>query len=145
MPTRPGRAGELGWRAKTDLRQGLFLSQVWWKDFLTGHTFGELTKKTPVRTGKNSVSAIIACYKDSQAIPIMYERLVKVFTKLGLDYEIIFVNDGSPDNSSEVIAAISERDPQCHWHCPCPKLRVPGSVSQRPGSGHQGSLRPPGR
>jgi dolichol-phosphate mannosyltransferase len=64
-----------------------------------------------VSTRKNSVSAIIACYKDGQAIPIMYERLVKVFAKLGLDYEIIFVNDCSPDDSSEVIASISGRDP----------------------------------
>ena len=45
------------------------------------------------------VSAVIACYKDGEAIPIMAERLVTVFTKLNIDYEIIFVNDGSPDES----------------------------------------------
>ena len=43
------------------------------------------------------ISAVIACYKDEQAIPFMYERLTKVFAKIGVDYEIIFVNDGSPD------------------------------------------------
>lgn len=104
-------AKELGWCARTDLRQGLVLSQAWWKAFLTAHEFGALTKKVTVRTDKNSVSAIIACYKDNQAIPIMHERLVKVFTKLSLDYEIIFVNDGSPDDTTEVVVALSERDP----------------------------------
>ena len=28
---------------------------------------------------RNSVSAIIACYKDSEAIPIMADRLIMVF------------------------------------------------------------------
>jgi len=41
----------------------------------------------------------------------MYERLVAVFTRLGLDYEIIFVNDASPDGSEEAIREISAKDP----------------------------------
>ena len=57
------------------------------------------------------VSAIIACYKDAQAIPIMHQRLTAVFTKLGIPYQIIFVNDGSPDNSQDVLAAIAAADP----------------------------------
>ena len=59
---------------------------------------------------KHSVSAVIACYKDNQAIPIMYERLKSDFTKLNVDYEIIFVNDCSPDDSEEVIRDISRND-----------------------------------
>ena len=59
---------------------------------------------------KHSVSAIIACYKDGQAIPIMYERLKKTFTNLNVDHEIIFVNDCSPDDSEEVIRSISRND-----------------------------------
>ena len=56
------------------------------------------------------ISAIIACYKDAQAIPIMHERLTKVFKKIGIDYEIIFVNDGSPDNTEEVLRKIISKD-----------------------------------
>jgi polyisoprenyl-phosphate glycosyltransferase len=56
------------------------------------------------------ISAIIACYKDAQAIPIMYERLVKVFRKIGVDYEIIFVNDGSPDNSEQILTRLVAKD-----------------------------------
>ncbi len=55
-----------------------------------------------VRPGYEAqLSAIIACYKDGQAIPIMYERLKSVFTKLNIDYEIIFVNDCSPDDAKK--------------------------------------------
>ncbi|OGS11153.1 MAG: hypothetical protein A2234_02485 [Elusimicrobia bacterium RIFOXYA2_FULL_58_8] len=59
---------------------------------------------------KPKLSAIIACYRDAQAVPVMYSRLRAVFAKLGVDYEIIFVNDGSPDNSREVLAALAAAD-----------------------------------
>lgn len=58
----------------------------------------------------NKLSAIIACYKDVQAIPIMYERLSKVFKKLNVNYEIIFVNDGSPDSTEEVLTKLVKKD-----------------------------------
>ena len=57
------------------------------------------------------LSAVIACYRDAQAVPIMYERLVKTFAEIGADYEIIFVNDGSPDNAREVLAELAALDP----------------------------------
>jgi dolichol-phosphate mannosyltransferase len=40
----------------------------------------------------------------------MHERLAAVFTKIGVDYEIIFVNDGSPDNSRQVLTKLASRD-----------------------------------
>jgi polyisoprenyl-phosphate glycosyltransferase len=58
------------------------------------------------------LSAIIACYRDAPAVPIMHERLTTVFNKIGVDYEIIFVNDSSPDNAREVLAALAARDPR---------------------------------
>lgn len=57
-----------------------------------------------------TVSAIIACYNDGQAIPIMHERLTNVFKTIGCRYEIIFVNDGSPDNSEEILSELAHRD-----------------------------------
>ncbi|MGD9781261.1 MAG: glycosyltransferase family 2 protein [Kiritimatiellia bacterium] len=56
------------------------------------------------------ISAIIACYRDAPAVPVMYERLANVFKKIDVDYEIIFVNDASPDNAQEVLAELAARD-----------------------------------
>nr|MBI5456055.1 glycosyltransferase family 2 protein [Candidatus Levybacteria bacterium] len=65
-----------------------------------------------MKNNKKKISAIIACYKDGQAIPIMHKRLTNTFKEIGIDYEIIFVNDGSPDNSEEVIRKIVKKDPK---------------------------------
>jgi glycosyltransferase involved in cell wall biosynthesis len=52
------------------------------------------------------ISAVIACYRDAPAVPIMYERLKAVFAKIGVSYEIIFVND----NAAEVLAELAQKD-----------------------------------
>ncbi len=57
------------------------------------------------------ISAVIACYGDEKAIPFMYERLTKVFRKINVDYEIIFVNDGSPDNTEDLLLNLANSDP----------------------------------
>ena len=56
------------------------------------------------------ISAIVACYRDAPAIPHMYERLTSVFNALDLSYEIIFVNDASPDDALQVIESLSASD-----------------------------------
>lgn len=69
----------------------------------------------PTPTGNERVlkiTAVVACYRDAQAVPIMHERLVRTFEGIGCDYEIIFVNDCSPDNAREVLADLAERDPK---------------------------------
>lgn len=64
-----------------------------------------------MKTSPITLSAIIACYMDEQAIPDMYKRLTHVFEKLNVPYEIIFVNDGSPDNCAQVLHLLVQKDP----------------------------------
>src|SRR5260370_4011167 len=59
---------------------------------------------------RQKITAVIACYRDALAVPIMYQRLTAVFAKIGVDYEIIFVNDASPDNADEGLAELAARD-----------------------------------
>ncbi len=99
----------LGWQPRTELREGLLRTTEWYQKLPDKTAYEKASKKYGLDT-VYSVSAVIACYKDNQAIPIMYERLRKTFAKLNVDYEIIFVNDCSPDDSEEVIRAISRND-----------------------------------
>jgi dolichol-phosphate mannosyltransferase len=59
---------------------------------------------------RTKLSAIIACYRDADAVPLMYERLVATFRKIRTDYEIIFVNDASPDDAAAVLARLAAQD-----------------------------------
>ncbi|ACT96304.1 NAD-dependent epimerase/dehydratase family protein [Dyadobacter fermentans] len=99
---------DFGWEARTSLEDGLKRYSQW-QDAIQYEArvipAFENPKLNPV------ITAIIACYKDAQAIPFMYERLVKTFNELKVRYEIIFVNDSSPDNQEEVINAICDKDP----------------------------------
>lgn len=98
----------LGWQARTPLDSGLRKMADWVRTLSTDD-LGGTTKLADVNK-RRSISAIIACYKDAQAIPVMHQRLTETFRKLQIDYEIIFVNDGSPDDSADVIRRISEQD-----------------------------------
>lgn len=105
----PAKAREmLGWQARIALADGL-KSTAAWVATLTEADLQERSKQSSNKR-RRSVSAIIACYKDEPAIPIMYKRLKETFLRLGIDHEIIFVNDCSPDNSAEVIRQLSEQD-----------------------------------
>jgi dolichol-phosphate mannosyltransferase len=53
------------------------------------------------------ISLIIPVFNESKNIRILYDRLLNMFNKLSYEYEIIFVDDGSSDNSVEVIREIS--------------------------------------
>ena len=65
-----------------------------------------------VAPAKRKLTAIAACYKDEQAIPFMAERLQKTFLKIDVDYEIIFVNDGSPDDTQAVVERLAASNPK---------------------------------
>jgi nucleoside-diphosphate-sugar epimerase/glycosyltransferase involved in cell wall biosynthesis len=97
------------WQPHVDIREGLVRTVEWYEGLADKEHYFRSSKRFGLDT-KHSVSAVVCCYRDNQAIPIMYERLKNVFTKMNIDYEIIFVNDCSPDNSEEVIREISQND-----------------------------------
>lgn len=99
---------DLGWTAKTELAAGLQKTADW----QVAHQYEARVIPAFKTPSLNPViSPIIACYRDAQAIPYMYERLVKTFNDMKVRYEIIFVNDNSPDNTDEVLAEICAKDP----------------------------------
>nr|MBQ4453654.1 glycosyltransferase family 2 protein [Clostridia bacterium] len=56
------------------------------------------------------ISVIVPCFNEEEALPFFYDEITKVFADLKEDYEIILVNDGSTDNTLQVMKSLSEKD-----------------------------------
>ena len=103
---------EMNWKSKTKFADGLRKTLDWYNEEKNSDLLEVDFNTSPSSLDKKKISAIIACYKDAQAIPYMHQRLVATFKKLDVEYEIIFVNDCSPDNTMEVIEDVSKSDPK---------------------------------
>jgi putative glycosyltransferase len=56
------------------------------------------------------ISVVTTLYRSSEYIPEFYSRIKQTLEKLGGSYEIIMVNDGSPDNSKDIAIEIQHKD-----------------------------------
>jgi len=66
------------------------------------------------KTAKNGLEvSVVSPLKDEQdSIAELYRRLTSELEGLGKKFEIIFVNDGSTDNSGGILAGIQAKDPR---------------------------------
>jgi glycosyltransferase involved in cell wall biosynthesis len=55
------------------------------------------------------LSIVAPCYNEEEVIDIFLEKIFEVLQRLGRSFEIIFVNDGSRDNTLEVLKAKSQK------------------------------------
>lgn len=58
------------------------------------------------------LSIVTTIYKSAPYIIEFYNRIISTASKITDHFEIIFVNDGSPDNSIEIIKKIANEDPK---------------------------------
>lgn len=56
------------------------------------------------------VSIVVPCYNEEESIPLFYKELKKVFEGRKEQLEIIYVNDGSRDNSLEEMKKLAKSD-----------------------------------
>lgn len=62
------------------------------------------------------LSVIIPCYNEQENIPIVFNKTLNTIKKLKLNnFEIIFIDDGSSDNSLYLIKKISQNNPQVKY------------------------------
>ena len=63
----------------------------------------------------NDISVIVPIYNEQQIIHELYNRLQKTVAQISDNYELIFVNDGSKDNSLQVLLKLTELDPRVFY------------------------------
>ncbi len=58
----------------------------------------------------SKLSIVSTVYNEKESLKQLYREIVSVVNTLNLDYEVIFVNDGSNDGSAEVLRALENID-----------------------------------
>lgn len=57
------------------------------------------------------ISVLIPLYNEDESLPELHDWIVRVMKANNFSYEILFVDDGSKDNSWEVIKALHQKNP----------------------------------
>ncbi len=65
----------------------------------------------------NLISIIVPCFNEQESIPIFYNEILKVKNTFDnkIEFEIIFVDDGSKDSTLAVTKKISEKDSRVRY------------------------------
>ena len=56
------------------------------------------------------ISIIVPCYNEEATIPFFYEEIDKISKTIKKNFEFIFVNDGSKDNTIKIIKEYTKKD-----------------------------------
>ncbi len=56
------------------------------------------------------ISVVVPVLNEEESLPLLYEQLVQALSEAGYDYEIIIIDDGSTDQSFEILRELQARD-----------------------------------
>lgn len=60
---------------------------------------------------KELISIIIPCYNEEEAIPVFYKEINKISKEMSIvDFEFIFIDDGSNDQTLNILKKLSKKD-----------------------------------
>lgn len=62
------------------------------------------------------ISILIPCYNEEKTLPLLYPELVKLMEGLpNYEWEVMFVNDGSGDNTLQLLQQLREQDKRINY------------------------------
>ena len=57
------------------------------------------------------LSVVVSCYNEQESLPYFYKEITKISKEMDdLDFEYVFVNDGSKDDTLKIIKELSKKD-----------------------------------
>lgn len=56
------------------------------------------------------LSVVVPCYNEEEALSIFHDRLSAVMQKIGMSWEVVYVNDGSRDQTLTAMNVLANRD-----------------------------------
>ncbi len=67
-------------------------------------------KRSMYNAARIDCSVVVPLYNESAVVQELYDRLTKTLTATGLYYELVFIDDGSSDNTLELLKTIASKD-----------------------------------
>ncbi len=70
-----------------------------------------------MNTFNKLLSIIVPCYNEEESVPLFYAETIKqeaFFHEKGVEFEFVFVNDGSRDKTVEQVKKLHEKDERVH-------------------------------
>ena len=65
---------------------------------------------------RDLISVIVPCYNEEESLPLFYIETGKVLRQMTeVDYELIFVDDGSSDNTRTIMKNLAEKDEKVRY------------------------------
>lgn len=61
------------------------------------------------------ISLIVPCYNEQEVLPIFYKEVISVMRQVDDGYELLFVNDGSSDETLSIIQKLSTEDAHVNY------------------------------
>lgn len=62
------------------------------------------------------ITLIVPCYNEAEALPLFYAETTKVISQIkDYNFEFLFVDDGSQDNTLEIIKSLADSDPRVKY------------------------------
>lgn len=60
---------------------------------------------------KEKISIVVPCYNEEESLPIFYQEITKIAKEMKkVDFEFLFINDGSKDNTLSILKRLSKKD-----------------------------------
>lgn len=62
------------------------------------------------------ISIVVPCYNEEETLPIFYEEITKIATEMKkVEFEFLFINDGSKDNTLNILRELSKKDKRVRY------------------------------
>lgn len=56
------------------------------------------------------ISLIVPCFNEEKTVALFYKEVIEVLSKIKYDYELLFIDDGSTDNTLKILKEISKEN-----------------------------------
>ncbi len=69
--------------------------------------------RTPMQP--DLLTLIVPCYNEQESLPLFYKEAAKILQSMGCPYELLFINDGSTDQTLQMLKELAQTDSHVYY------------------------------